>query len=89
MCIFEKIENVISHNQIPWDKCVAFSVDNASVNMGKRNSIKSRVLVKNPDVYFVGCSCHMTHNAAHKGRDNFLKHKIILDMPSEVNILLS
>jgi hypothetical protein len=69
--IFEKIENVISHNQIPWDKCVAFSVDNASVNMGKRNSIKSRVLVKNPDVYFVGCSCHMTHNAAHKGRDNF------------------
>jgi hypothetical protein len=31
--IFEKIENVISHNQIPWDKCVAFSVDNASVNM--------------------------------------------------------
>ena len=39
--------------------------------MGKRNSIKSRVLVKNPDVYFVGCSCHMAHNAAHKGRDNF------------------
>jgi hypothetical protein len=39
--------------------------------MVKRNSIKSRVLVKNPDVYFVGCSCHMTHNAAHKGRDNF------------------
>jgi len=27
--------------------------------------------VENPDVYFVGCSCHMTHNAAHKGRDNF------------------
>ena len=35
--------------------------------MVKRNSIKSRVLVKNPDVYFVGCSCHL----AHKGGDSF------------------
>ena len=51
--------------------CVAFSVDNASVNMGKINSIKSRVLVKNPDLYFVGCSSHMTHNAACKGEDSF------------------
>jgi hypothetical protein len=40
---FETIDNVITQNQIQWDKCVAFSVDNASVNMGKRNSIKSRV----------------------------------------------
>jgi hypothetical protein len=23
------------------------------------------------DVYFVGCSCHMAHNAAHKGGDSF------------------
>ena len=33
--------------------CVTFSVDNASVNMGKINSVKSKVLVKNLDVYFV------------------------------------
>ena len=32
--------------------------------MGKSNSVKGSVLVKNPDVYFVGCPCHMTHNAA-------------------------
>jgi len=64
--IFEKIYNIITQNQIPWDKCVAFSVDNASMNMSKRNAIKSRVLVKNPDVYFVGCPCHMAHNAACK-----------------------
>ena len=51
--------------------CVAFSVDNTSVNMGKINSIKSRVLVKNPDLYFVGCSSHMAHNAACKGEDSF------------------
>ena len=34
--------------------------------MGKRNSIKSKVLVKNPDVYFVSCPCYMAHNAAGK-----------------------
>jgi hypothetical protein len=32
-------DNVITQNQIPWNKCVAFYVDNASVNMGKRSSI--------------------------------------------------
>ena len=62
----KKIYNIITQNQISWDKCVAFSVDNASMNMSKRNAIKSRVLVKNPDVYFVGCPCHMAHNAACK-----------------------
>ena len=51
--------------------CVAFSVDNASVNMGKIIWVKSRVLVKNPDVFFVGCSNHMAHNAACKGEDSF------------------
>jgi len=45
--------NEITQNQIPLDKCVSFSIDNASINMGKRNSIKSNILVKNPDVYFV------------------------------------
>jgi hypothetical protein len=34
-----KSANVITQNQIPWDKCVVFYVDNASVIKGKRNSI--------------------------------------------------
>jgi hypothetical protein len=46
---------VITKNQIPWEKCAAFFVDNASVNMGKRSSNTGRVLVKNSDVYFIGC----------------------------------
>jgi hypothetical protein len=50
--------------------------------MGKINPIKSRVLVKNLDVYFVGCSCHMAHNAARKGGDSkdsfFVKSESLL-----------
>ena len=61
----------IIQNQILWDKCIAFSIDNVAVNMGLRNSIKGSVLVKNPAVYFVGCPCHMANNAARKGEDSF------------------
>ena len=39
--------------------------------MGKRNSIKSRSLVKNYDVYFVGRPCHMAHNATRIGGVSF------------------
>jgi hypothetical protein len=39
--------------------------------MGKRSSIKGSVLVKNPDVHFVGCPCHMALNATCKGWDSF------------------
>jgi hypothetical protein len=55
------IFDVNTQNQISWDKCVAFSVDNAYENMGKRNAIKSRVLEKNLNVYFVVCPCHKAH----------------------------
>jgi hAT family C-terminal dimerisation region len=70
--IFEKIDLVLRHNNIPWLNCVGFSVDNASVNMGKKNSIKSRVLEENENVYFMGCPCHMAHNAANKGSRAFV-----------------
>jgi hypothetical protein len=62
--------------------CVAFSVDNASVNMGRRNSINAnngRVLVKNLD-----CTCHMAHNASHKGWGSFLE--LLPVLASEVNV---
>jgi hypothetical protein len=68
--------------------CVAFSVDKASVNMGKINPIKSRVLVKNLDEYFVGCSCHMAHNAACKGGDNFSRASRFDVEDLVVNLLL-
>ena len=51
--------------------CVAFSVYNTSVNLGRRNSIKTRVLQENPSTYFVGYPCHMVHNTATKAAESF------------------
>lgn len=48
-----------------------FSVANASVNMGKKISFKTRALDKNEDMYFVGCPCHVTHTAEQRGGHSF------------------
>lgn len=62
--LFRTIDNCMSSFGIPWDNCVAVGVDNTSVNMGKNNSIKTRVLERNSSVYFNGCPCHIVHNTA-------------------------
>ena len=55
----------------PWEMCTALGVDNTSVNIGVRNSIKSQILQKNKAVYVNGCPCHVIHNAAQKGGQKY------------------
>ena len=63
--IFNKMDEVINNNGISWHNCVGMSVDNTSVNIGRHNSIKTRVLNANDAVYFMGCPCHILHNTAY------------------------
>ena len=35
--IFQKMNEVLQTNEVPWINCVGVSVDNTSVNLGKRN----------------------------------------------------
>lgn len=55
----------------PWNLCTSVGVDNTSVNIGAHNSLKSRVLQRNPAVYFSGCPCHILHNASQKAAEVF------------------
>ena len=55
-CLFEKIDEKKDENEIPWINCVGFGVDNASVNIRKHNSIKTRVLEKKSPSIFHGVS---------------------------------
>lgn len=69
--IFCCIDQALQKHNIPWANCLGFGVDNTSVNVGKHNSIMTRVLNENPEVYFMGCPCHMAHNAAKHATDAF------------------
>ena len=69
--IFAKMEEAMKSHNIPWTNCVGLSVDNTLVNMGCRNSIKTRVLDKNSATYIMGCLCHIVHNTAGKAADAF------------------
>jgi hypothetical protein len=69
--IFSKMDEVLKSSVIPWGNCIGLSVDNTSVNLGRRNSISTRVLKENPSVYIMGCPCHIVHNTCIKAADEF------------------
>ena len=52
--IFERIDEKMTEKEIPWINYVGFGVDNANVNNGKHNSIKTRVLEKKSPSIFHG-----------------------------------
>ena len=41
------------------------------MNAGKKNSIMTRVLAKNKNIFINGCPCHVMHNIANKAAERF------------------
>lgn len=69
--IFTKMDEVFQQNNLEWSNCIGVSVDNTSVNLGKNNSILTRVKERNPASYFMGCPCHILHNTCMKAEEKF------------------
>ena len=65
--IFSAIDSTMTNDGVDWNNLVSIGLDNTNSNMGIRNSIKSRILQKNSDVFVAGCSCHLAHLAAGAG----------------------
>ena len=71
--IFSKMQDALSKYGISWNNCIGISLDNTSVNLGCRNSIKTRIEAVNPSIYVMGCPCHIVHNIARKSGIAFEK----------------
>ena len=50
---------MLSERGIPWSNVVGFCCDSASVMDGQRNSVRIRVLNEQPQVFRLGCICHL------------------------------
>ena len=55
-----------SKHDISWANCVGLSIDNTSVHLGFRDSMKTQIVLNNPAVYVMRYSCHIVHNTAIK-----------------------
>ena len=64
---FKKTDDLMTKLQLLWSNCVGFSLENIRVNLGVRNSIKTRSILKNENCYLMGFPCHIIHNKLTKG----------------------
>ena len=83
--IFDKMNAVLNLHHIPWINCIGVSVDNTSINIGRHNSIMTRVHSINPSSYFMGCPCHIAHNVASAAADSF-RNQVGFDVEELVDI---
>ena len=65
--LFDALSTVLFERGIPWSNVVGFCSDSASVMVGRRNSVLSRVLNEQPQVFSLGCICHLAALCAAAG----------------------
>ena len=56
----------LKKNNVPWENCVAFCSDNASVMLGEHKGVSAFLKKENPNMIIHGCACHLIHLAAQR-----------------------
>ena len=74
--LFDAINNSFLSDNVDWDNAVGIGLDNTNSNMGNNNSLKSRILEKNPYCFVAGCNCHLFYLAAPRGGKEFAEFDI-------------
>ena len=65
--LFDALDGVFQRRRIPWANVIGYGSDSASVMTGRRNSVLSRVLEKQPNVFSMACVCHLAALSAAAG----------------------
>ena len=65
--LFNNIDSILRD----WENCVPVGLDNTAVNVEEKNSIMTRVVAKNKNIFINGCPCHIIHNTANKAAERF------------------
>lgn len=65
--IFKILDTALEEKKIPWKNVICFSADNAAVMMGIHQGVAAYIKKQNPNVFILGCPCHLLHLAAEKG----------------------
>ena len=50
-----------------WAHCIGFASDNCNTMIGVRNSVLTRVRERQPNVFNIGCICHLADLCAQAG----------------------
>ena len=69
--LFNNIDSILRENKADWENCVAVGLESTAANVGKKNSILTRVLEKNKKISINGCPSHIIHNTASKAAERF------------------
>ena len=72
------MNEALEKSEVTWANCIGLGVDNTSVNLGCRNSMKIKVLQQNLAIYVMGCACHILHITAGKAAEAFEAVRIAL-----------
>ena len=65
--IFNSLQQVLLDRQIPWANLIGYCSDNASVMIGKHNSVLTSIKQQQPIVFNLGCICHLANICCQNG----------------------
>ena len=57
--LFNAVEYELESHDIAWNNVIGYASDTASVMVGRRNSVLSRIKEKQPSIFSLGCVCHL------------------------------
>ena len=78
--LFAAVESAFIEDGIPFDNLLGFASDGANAMLGRHNSVKTRLMEKQPNLFVIHCICHVAALCA--------SHACNDSIPNEVEQLL-